>query len=147
MARAYTHPKIKIDLETVGKLAELQCTDLEIATFLRLSQDTITRRKRDNPAFVEALESGKGRGKISLRRLQWLSAQGERGETITTVENGKTIVTEKRGREPSIAMQIWLGKQVLGQTEKQEVFGKETGPIVIKVEHVNSVRNGNGNSA
>ncbi len=147
MARAYTHPKIKIDLETVGKLAELQCTDLEIATFLRLSQDTITRRKRDNPEFREALEAGKGRGRISLRRLQWLSAQGERGETITTVENGKTIVTEKRGREPSIAMQIWLGKQVLGQTEKQEVFGKEAGPIVIKVEHVNSARNGKGNGA
>ncbi len=147
MARAYTHPKIKIDLETVGKLAELQCTDLEIATFLRLSQDTITRRKRDNPEFREALEAGKGRGRISLRRLQWLSAQGERGETITTIDNGKTIVTEKRGREPSIAMQIWLGKQVLGQTEKQEVFGKEAGPIVIKIEHVNSVRNGNGNGA
>lgn len=138
---------IKIDLETVGKLAELQCTDLEIATFLRLSHDTIGRRKRNNPEFREALELGKERGKISLRRLQWLSAQGERGETITTVENGKTVVSEKRGREPSIAMQIWLGKQILGQTEKQEVFGKEAGPIVIKVEHVDSIRNGNGNGA
>jgi len=49
-------------------------------------------------SYSQNLTKGRDTGKIRLRQLQWKSA--ERG---------------------NITMQIWLGKQVLGQTEKSEV--------------------------
>lgn len=36
-------PKFKIDYELVGKLANIQCTQEEIATFLGCSVDTLQR--------------------------------------------------------------------------------------------------------
>lgn len=54
---------VEIDLEQVEKLAGIQCTDEEIAAFLHVSLSTIERRKRQ-PAFAEALERGKSKGRV-----------------------------------------------------------------------------------
>jgi hypothetical protein len=87
-------PPIQINMEMVETLASIQCTDEEIAAALRVSVDTIARRKQ-NPEFAEALAAGKALGRMSLRRLQWQAAKGG-----------------------SVPMMIWLGKQMLGQRDR-----------------------------
>lgn len=103
-------PKIELDPAKVEALAALQCTYDEIASGLGVSIDTLERRRREDPAFAVAIKRGQEEGKRSLRRLQMEAA--EKG---------------------NVTMQIWLGKQWLGQKDKAltEVTGEGGGPLVI----------------
>ena len=101
-------PLKPVDGEQVRKLARLGCTQDEIGAFFGVSGDTIARR------FEDELGLGAASLKISLRRCQWKSA--------------------KLG---SVPMQIHLGKQYLGQSDKTDVTsGGKSVPIVM-VEAVN----------
>lgn len=104
-------PKIEFDLKQVEKLAMLQCTYDELAAFFDCSKDTIINRMKDDESFSAAYKSGLEKGKMSLRRLQWRAA-----------ESG------------NVTMLIWLGKQHLGQTDKQDV--KHSGEMDIEVKLV-----------
>ena len=73
------------------KLAAHHCTYEEMASICGCSVDTLVRR------YKKKIMNAQKEGKASLRRLQWRSAQ-----------------------EGSIPMQIWLGKQLLGQRDKFE---------------------------
>ena len=84
--------KHNLDTEKVEQLAGFGCTNTEIASFFGCSENTIRR------SYGEYLTKGRDKGKIRLRQLQWRAA--ERG---------------------NVSMMIWLGKQVLSQTDKQEV--------------------------
>lgn len=84
-------PKLKIDPKLVQDLAALGCKTNEIAVVLGVSVDTLDRR------FAEEMAKGRENLRISLRRWQLESA--------------------KKG---NVVMQIWLGKQMLGQTDKIE---------------------------
>lgn len=86
-------PKIEIDYVTVEKLANIQCTQEEIASFLGISSRTLLRDEK----FKELFAKGRENGKMSLRRIQWKHA------------------------EKSATMAIWLGKQYLGQRDNIEV--------------------------
>ena len=86
-------PKKEIDYETVEKLANIQCTQEEIASFLGISTRTLLRDEK----FKEIFARGRENGKMSLRRIQWKHA------------------------EKSATMAIWLGKQYLGQKDNIEV--------------------------
>jgi predicted nucleic-acid-binding Zn-ribbon protein len=92
-------PIIKIDLKLVQKLCEIQCTGEEISSVLGVSYDTLVRRIKElgQGGFSEYYKKNSQVGKASLRRLQWGSAT--------------------KGNVP---MQIWLGKQYLGQKDKTE---------------------------
>jgi hypothetical protein len=83
-------PKIVIDWDLVQKLAHIQCTQPEIATAVGVSVDTLHR----HPEFAEVYKRGAEGGRKSLRRMQFESAT-----------------------KGNIAMQIWLGKQYLGQRD------------------------------
>src|SRR5712672_1533142 len=83
-------PKKFVDLELAEKLAHIQCTQTEIASTLGVSVDTLARNKN----FAEIYKRGSEGGRKSLRRMQFESAS-----------------------KGSIAMQIWLGKQYLGQSD------------------------------
>lgn len=89
-------PKKIIDPEQVTKLASIHCTTAEIAAVLGCSSDTLERR------FAAAIKKGRETGKASLRRLQWQTAQAG-----------------------NAGMQIWLGKQLLGQRDKIESSGPD----------------------
>jgi len=93
-------PRKEIDQEQLLKLMQLQCTLQEIAGFFDVDERTIERRCHEffKESFVDVYKKQTGVGKTSLRRLQWKSAQ-----------NG------------NVSMQIWLGKQYLGQTDKSEM--------------------------
>src|SRR5256885_12844272 len=79
-----------VDLEMVERLAHIQCTQEEISYALGVSVDTLTRHKH----FAEIFKRGTDNGRKSVRRMQFESAT-----------------------KGSVAMQIWLGKQYLGQSD------------------------------
>jgi len=87
-------PRLEFDLRLVEDLARLQCTEAEMASLLGFTREGFRKRKHRQPELVGVIEKGREAGQCSLRRLQWKSAS-----------NG------------NIAMQIWLGKQYLGQRE------------------------------
>ena len=93
-------PLIQIDWEEFDRLCEIQCTLTEIAHVLGVSEDTVERAcKRDHKrAFAEHYAIKSTVGRKSLRRAQYDTAMG--------------------GGKGAVAMQIWLGKQWLGQTDK-----------------------------
>ena len=93
-------PRKQINLQQVEALATIGATDDEIATVLGISTDTVGRRKKDNPGFKEALKRGRDKGKVTLRRLQWKSAQAG-----------------------NVAMLIFMGKQLLGQKNDRQLTG------------------------
>lgn len=82
-------PKKEIDYNAVEKLANIQCTQEEIASFLGLSVRTLQRDEE----FCRIYKKGQENGKMSLRRIQYKLAE----------------------RNPTMA--IWLGKQYLGQRD------------------------------
>jgi len=96
-------PARPIDLKLLEDLARIQCTDQEMASVLGFTREGFRKRKQRQAELVGIIEKGKEAGQCSLRRLQWKSAT-----------NG------------NIAMQIWLGKQYLGQREpRHEVEVKD----------------------
>lgn len=82
-------PKLKLDAGTIERLAAIACTTQEIADVLECSPDTIERR------FAGCLKKGRATARTSLRRMQWKAA-----------EKGNATLL------------IWLGKQLLGQTDQ-----------------------------
>lgn len=97
-------PKIIIDWVDFNKLCGLQCTLKEIAAWFGCSEDTIERRVEEEKLmnFAEYFGQKREKGIISLRRLQWISA-----------ENG------------SITMQIFLGKNYLSQSDQGIIKPKD----------------------
>lgn len=85
-------PRKPIDGGEVERLASIFCTENEIALVVGCSVDTLHRR------FAECIEKGWATAKSSLRRRQW--EQAEKGNAT---------------------MLIWLGKQMLAQSDRQEV--------------------------
>ena len=92
-------PRIEIDFEQLKGLCSMQCTLEEIASFFKCSEDTIERwcKRELKESFADTYKKYSANGKISLRRWQFKMA------------------------EHNSTMAIWLGKQWLGQTDKQEV--------------------------
>ena len=87
-------PARPIDLKLVEDLARIHCTEAEIASVLGFTPEGFRKRKRRQPELVGVVEKGREAGRTSLRRLQWQSAS-----------------------KGNVVMQIWLGKQILGQRE------------------------------
>lgn len=109
-----------IDYDMIDKLSRLQCTEDEIAMVMGCSARTLRRNKK----FIRIHNKGLLSGHASLRRLQWVSAEGGKmlKRTMRTDKTG-AVITEETFLEPSVTAQIWLGKQYLGQSDKQEVSG------------------------
>jgi hypothetical protein len=91
----------KIDMAELERLSAMQCTDEEIAAWFGVTTRTIERRRKVK-RFVEVMSRGKAKGRISVRRQQ-----------MKLLEAGNAT------------MGIWLGKQILGQTDevRHEVSG------------------------
>jgi hypothetical protein len=85
-------PKLDIDSDKVEMLASFGCSTVEIAKLHNCDEHTIRKR------FRSELERGRESMKIKLRQLQWKQA-----------ENGNT------------SLLIFLGKQYLGQSDRNEL--------------------------
>jgi len=85
-------PKLDIDPDKVEMLASFGCSTIEIARLHNCDESTVRLR------FKNELERGRENMKIKLRQLQWKQA-----------ENGNT------------SLLIFLGKQYLGQSDRNEL--------------------------
>ena len=101
-------PRIQFDLEGIESLAALNCTQLEVAQFFGISLATVEHRFNQEPELRAAWDRGRATGKLSLRRKQSQLAE-----------------------EGNVTMLIWLGKQLLGQSDRQSIehTGANGGPI------------------
>lgn len=98
-------PLVEVDPKIVEKLASIGCKITEIAIHLGVSTDTLHRR------FAAELRKGRTNLKMNLR--QWQLKSAERG---------------------NVAMLIWLGKQLLKQSDKMEQKNQVT--VTQDVEYV-----------
>jgi hypothetical protein len=81
-----------IDVELIRKLAQIQCTQNEIAQVIGRSQKWVSEH------YGALIQEWAEHGKASLRRVQW-----------------------QKALDGNITMLIWLGKQYLNQTDKQQI--------------------------
>lgn len=98
MVKGDTPAQDRIDKKQFENLCGLQCTLLEICDFFDVEDDTLNSwcKKTYGTTFSEVFKLKRGKGQISLRRMQWKLA------------------------EKNAAMAIFLGKQYLGQKDKIE---------------------------
>lgn len=98
---------LTLDAATLRKLmsaAAIMCTKAEAAAVMDVSESTLKRFLADHPEANEAWISGGASGRASIRRMQWRSASAG-----------------------SARMQIWLGKQYLGQSDRVDVHTPKPG--------------------
>jgi len=90
--------KIDIDWSVVDEKLSKFCEGHEVAAFLGISYKTLERAVRDKfgMLFIDYKAQKRSKGEVLLRELQWNKAA--KGDT---------------------AMQIFLGKQYLGQSDRQ----------------------------
>ena len=93
------------DFAKVIEMAKICCTQDEICSILDFTEPTLDARLKERgfDNFLDFYKKYAGMGKQSLRRIQWQSAQ-----------------------EGSVPMQIWLGKQWLGQADKAQTISTHT---------------------
>ena len=83
--------KYNIDTKQLQKLSKFGCTNKEMADFFGCSPDLLEK------SYSEFMTKGRSEMKMRLRQLQWRSS--EKG---------------------NVTMQIFLGKNILGQQDKIE---------------------------
>lgn len=91
-------PKKEIKQKEFEALCAIQCTQEEICGVLDVCHDTLDRwcHRTYKKSFSQIFAEKRQGGRASLRRKQWNLA------------------------DTSASMAIWLGKQYLGQRDKQE---------------------------
>jgi len=92
-------PKLEVTeqmLDQIRALGRIQATEAEAAAVLRVHRNTFCAFMKKSMEALDAYEGGKQEGRASLRRKQFAMA------------------------EKSATMQIWLGKQYLGQKDRIE---------------------------
>jgi hypothetical protein len=96
-------PRKAFDIEQFEEMCKIQCTEAEISAVLGMNTDTLEKNVRehyDGRSFSDVFAEKREGGRSSLRRAQWKKAVDGNGDTI---------------------MQIFLGKNILGQMDKQDI--------------------------
>lgn len=89
-----------IDFLEFQRLCNMQCTCSELAAWFDMDEDTLQARVKEYYGETFSVVKAKYMegGKASLRRVQW----------------------HKAIEDKNVVMMIWLGKQILGQSDKKE---------------------------
>ncbi len=93
-------PRKELDPDAVFKLARLGANNCEIADFFNVSEALIRKR------YADVVRSGRTNMKIRLRQAQMREAMGG-----------------------NVTMQIWLGKQLLNQSDQGERNADDNQPL------------------
>lgn len=104
IAKGQIRPKRdNISKEQFESLCAIQCTEEEILSVLNITDKTLNTWCNETYGcnFSEIFKEKRQLGKASLRRMQW-----------KTAEKG------------NVTMQIWLGKNLLGQKESIDIDTK-----------------------
>jgi hypothetical protein len=109
-----------INWDDLTKLCQMQCTAEEAASFLGVHLATLIRaiKREHGQTFKEYFAQHAPSGKASLRRAQLQLAMG----------------SDKS--PPSPAMQIWLGKQMLGQGDRHQDLDDIDMPVTLPVKRI-----------
>ena len=109
-APAPTKPMTDKEFDSLVQMIRIQCTCEEISGILDMSEDTLNRRlkERGEANFAGLYKKHQHEGRASLRRDQW-----------------------KSSHDGNVTMQIWLGKQNLGQRDKSDVDQKNSLTITL----------------
>ena len=100
-------PKLVVDLQILGNLAQIGCPNYEIASVLGISQRTLKRN------FANFIEENREKGKASLRKKMW----------------------DKAVKKDNTHMQIWLSKNYLNMRDKVETQNvTEPLPLIIEAD-------------
>jgi len=132
-----------IDWDAIGRMAQVMCTDDDIATITHTSLYCLkTRCVTDNGCkFGEFIARHQQQGKASVRKVQYEMAIGREGKLLRD-DKGKMVLDDKGHPQweimpisPNATMLVWLGKQWLGQTDKVEnqVSGKDGGVLTVNI--------------
>jgi hypothetical protein len=97
------------DLTKIRAYAEVGCTLEEIAALLKISLSSLEKEKRVNHELEEAMQTGYANLRQSLRSAQ-----------VRVALTGNPT------------MLIWLGKQILAQSDKQEIRQETTMNVVLQ---------------
>ena len=102
-----------MDVKLFESLCSIQCTKDEICAVLDIDEKTLTRlcKKHYSKSFSDVFKQKRKLGKSSLRRSQWKVAQ-----------------------DGNPTMLVWLGKQYLGQSDKNDVKSDVSNKIIIEFE-------------
>ena len=103
--------RIRIDLEETEKLYTMQCTDEEVAAWFGVKTRTIERRRQKDPAFSLAVERGRAKGRISLRRT--LFSQANSGSAAASIFLAKNLLGYRDVQRSEIS-----GPEANGSAEK-----------------------------
>src|SRR3990172_4869161 len=95
-------PAKKLDLVQIEAMAAIGLTMDEIGKILDVHRTTIWRRAQEDPEFCNALEKGKAKLHVSLKRKMY----------------------EQGVRDGNTTMLIWLSKNLLGWSDKHEYSGQ-----------------------
>lgn len=92
-------PRKEIDFKEFENLCAMQCTEIEICEWFGITDKTLARLLKEHygKSFSEVFKQKRTKGLISLRRSQFQLAQ------------------------TNPAMAIFLGKNYLNQTDKQDI--------------------------
>lgn len=90
--------EIKFDLKDVYEVSRSYCSFIELSHMFNCSLTTIQDRYKNNLEFKQAVDRGRLEAIKGLRRKQ-----------LDMAMDGNT------------QMAIWMGKQILGQSDKQEI--------------------------
>lgn len=106
-------PLIDINEKQFESLCGLQCTEQEICDYFGVSPKTLISwcKRTYGESFSKVFAQKRGTGKISLRRAQMQSALG-----------GNTT------------MLIWLGRNYLGQSEKDKTESQAVEPVKVIID-------------
>jgi hypothetical protein len=98
-------PLINIDWDEIEKLCKLDCNGEEISAFLGIGYNTLERacKRVHKMAIGDYIKEKRGAGNVSLRRRQYKAA----------MDGDRTML-------------IWLGKQRLGQSDKQVIDNRSS---------------------
>lgn len=116
MLKGDTPAQDKINKKEFESLCSLMCTEVEIADFFDVDEDTLNTwcKHTYGNTFSEVFKKKCSKGKMSLRRYQF--------------EQAKTNPT----------LSIWLGKQWLGQSDKIENVNKNEVKKPLQVEVIDN---------
>src|SRR5262245_54857105 len=115
-------PKLKLDdqtLDIISGLGRIHCTHSEAAAVLGVSRETFDKFLGNNKRAMEAWRQGKEHGKSALRRTQFRLAQTNAG------------------------MAIFLGKNLLGQTDQIDSNTTVTHTISVELAQLLKAEDGN----
>ena len=116
MSKKVGRPRIEIDLEKVRRMCETHCTKDEICYVFGIDEKTLSARLKEvgyDKGFSDYYSKFESVGKVSLRAKQWEVAMEGDGKMLN-----------------------WLGKQYLGQRDKQEMDMTTRQAQPLKIEFV-----------